>query len=351
MRRSLGRLFLFAGFLVLAVVPCALAAGPSKDQATSQGNAGVRVVNATKVKKVVGLDPIGPFATIIGHSTALEGGVFGPGGELYFVDTTAPAGKPKVLRLNLKTKKVSGVYTDKSSAFVSIQFDPINGKAYLADIAGGKIDRMNADGSDFQTVVSGPVAGEKMAPDDIAFDPDGNMFVTDMKGTPWEPEGRVLRFDADGLHPSVLLSGLASPNGISFNLDYSALWIGELNGQQEDYLKLDETHHTLVGSYVGMRYSTGVGQFDSNSVDAVGNVYQCINGSAEIVVWSQYGKLLRIIKIPQKLPKPQLVVTNMAIKPGTRDGYALVGGQNGGYVFHFTALAKGIPQSNGGGGQ
>ncbi len=41
--------------------------------------------------------------------------------------------------------------------------------------------------------------------------------------------------------------------------------------------------------------------------------------------------------------------TNLAIKQGTTDGYITVGGEDGGYIYHFRALAKGIPESNGGG--
>jgi len=88
--------------------------------------------------------------------------------------------------------------------------------------------------------------------------------------------------------------------------------------------------------------------FDSNAVDAAGNVYQCITGAGEILVWNSRGEQLATIRIPQSMPKPQLLSTNLAIKPGTTQGYITVGGENGGYIYHFKALAKGISQSNGG---
>ncbi|MGW1027856.1 hypothetical protein ACWD4J_29925 [Streptomyces sp. NPDC002577] len=46
---------------------------------------------------------------------------------------------------------------------------------------------------------------------------------------------------------------------------------------------------------------------------------------------------------------PQLLTTNLVIKPGTRDGYLVVGGDNGGFVYTFRALGLGVGQSNGGG--
>jgi lactonase len=66
-------------------------------------------------------------------------------------------------------------------------------------------------------------------------------------------------------------------------------------------------------------------------------------------VWDQNGDLVETVKVPQNLDKPETYVTNLAIKPGTRDGYIVVGGQAGGFVYTFKALADGISQSNGGG--
>jgi lactonase len=42
------------------------------------------------------------------------------------------------------------------------------------------------------------------------------------------------------------------------------------------------------------------------------------------------------------------VLSNLAVKPGTKQGYLTVGGRNGGFIYSFTALATGVPQSNGG---
>jgi lactonase len=98
-----------------------------------------------------------------------------------------------------------------------------------------------------------------------------------------------------------------------------------------------------------MRGDTGIGGFDSNSVDAAGNVYQCVNEDGEILVWNEHGEPRQTIKIPQNLGKPELSATNLAIKPGTREGYVVVGGAAGGFVYKFKALAKGVMPSNGGG--
>ncbi|WP_328335026.1 SMP-30/gluconolactonase/LRE family protein [Streptomyces sp. NBC_00455] len=303
-----------------------------------------RVIRAVQVAQVAPLDPPSAF----GHATVLEGPAFGPDGQLYFVDFTAPAGQPKILRYDLRTKAVKPVYTDATSRFSSLQFSPADGKIYVTDYDNGRIDRLNPDGTGFTTVFSGPVDGRAMVPDDIAFNKAGDMYITDYQGSLKNPTGRVVRLDAHGANPIVLQDGLSNPNGISFTPDFSGLWVGEYNLGREDYLTLAPDGKSVVGSGVGMSANVGQGGFDSNSVDSAGNVYQVVLGAGKILVWNRTGDLLATIAIPQR-PKPELLVSNLVIKPGTKDGYITVGGDNGGYIYKFRALAPGISQSNGGG--
>lgn len=276
-----------------------------------------------------------------------EGGAFGPDGRFYFANALAKPGQPKVLALDLKTKQAEGVYSDRKSVLVSTQFDAA-GRLYVTDFEGGTVASMNPDGSDYRVDFSGKVEGRKLHPDDISFDPSGHMYVSDTSGSPKNPIGIVLRLDADGTNPLVLADGMAGPNGVTFTPDYSALWVSEYTGKRELLLTLNDDRSAVAAKKVAMTAAVGKGKFDSNTVDAAGNVYQCINERGEIFVWSPAGKLLRTIKIRQDLGAPELSATNLAIKPGTRTAYVVVGGEAGGFVYTFKALAKGIPQSNGG---
>ncbi|WP_435225780.1 SMP-30/gluconolactonase/LRE family protein [Streptomyces sp. Tue6028] len=331
------------------VAACVTAAAEGSESAYVNGPAdGGKTVTAHLYAQVAPLDPPGA----LGHITSLEGPAFGPDGELYMVHSTAPADQPKVIALDLQTRKVRGIHKDATSLYASLQFSPADGKIYLTDL-NGKIDRMNPDGTGYTTVASGSVLGRQLVPDDIAFDQNGTMFVTDFQGTPWKPTGRVIRFDPDGKHPTVLLDGLAGANGISFDPEYSALWVSEFRAGRVDYLPLSADHTNPAGGFsapsVGMYGNEGVGGLDSNAVDASGNIYQCAFGDGKVYVYSPHGALLATVVVPQTMPAPQLLTTNLVIKPGTRDGYPVVGGDNGGFVYTFRALGLGNAQSNGGG--
>jgi lactonase len=350
---------LFAWACALALVASVGAAAAGAQTKRAKAIAKSKAAQAEEPQTILAqpfakVTPLYPTSPVFGHVTLLESPVFGPGGLLYFVDLTAPAGKPKVLALNLKTKGVRFLHTDSTSSLASIQFSPKNGKAYATDLFNGDIYRMNADGSGWTTVFSGNVGDRPMQADDIEFNRTGNDFyVSDTAGTPFNPIGRVVHFDADPvtgdpINPTVMQDGLAGANGISFSPDQSELWVSEFNYSREDHFTLGADGKTFTSGAVGMYASEGNNGFDSNSVDASGNVYQCVYQGGRILVWNSDGDLLATIRIPQTLPKPQMGTTNMAIKPGTNQGFITVGGQNGGYIYTFTALGKGIQPSNGG---
>jgi lactonase len=333
--------------LVGTVSATAASADGNTQGSDSQGTADGRVILAQPFAKVVGVD--GPSTiTPAGGSTLLEGPSFGPNGQLYFVDLSAAAGEPKVLELNVQTKKVTPVHTDSTSSLASLTFSPADGKAYMTDLFNGDIYSMNPDGSDFKTAVAGPILGRTGEIDDISFDPQGNFYVSDTAGSLFNKVGRVIRFDKNLQNPTVLADGLAGANGIAFSPDFSSLWIGEFNAGNELHLSLSADRTSVTAAAVGMQANIGAGGFDSNTIDAGGNVYQCLAGDGKILVWNSVGDLLATVRIPQNLPQSELLSTNLAIKPGTTTAYVTVGGGNGGYIYTFQALAKGIAQSNGG---
>ncbi|MET8729855.1 SMP-30/gluconolactonase/LRE family protein [Streptomyces parvus] len=279
--------------------------------------------------------------------TLLEGPVFGEDGGLYVVDVTAPAGKPKVMRVDVRRKTSRAVHTDGRGAYTSAQFSPYDGRLHLSDFAHGEIVSLAPGGGDPRTVFSGDVDGAPMNPDDIAFDPSGNLYVSDSRGlSEGTARGRVVRIDRKSGEATVLADDLAAPNGISFDADYRGLWFSELTENRITYLRLDEAG-AVTSRHTAIRVDGGIAQTDSIAVDADGNLYQGLHGRAAMAVFSPHGERLATVELPSHA-KGLESATNVAITPGGTKAYLTVSGPAGGYLYTFDALAEGTRQSNGG---
>jgi lactonase len=280
--------------------------------------------------------------------TLLEGPTFDDDGKLIVVDVTAPAGAPKVLRVDVQKKTSRQVHTDDRGTYTSAQFSPYDGRIYLTDFSHGEIVSLAPDGSGPRTFFSGDVEGAPMNPDDLAFDQEGNLYISDSRGmSEGKATGRVVRISRDGKDTSVLADGLASPNGISFDADYRGLWFSELTQNRISYLLLDGKGG-VASRHTAIRVDGGIAQTDSIAVDADGNLYQGLHGRPAMAVFSKDGERLATVEVPARAAEGLESATNVAITPGGTKAYMTVSGPAGGYLYTFDALAEGTRQSNGG---
>ncbi|MFD4401573.1 SMP-30/gluconolactonase/LRE family protein [Nocardia sp. NPDC058499] len=279
--------------------------------------------------------------------TLLEGPTFDENGDLIVVDVPAPAGEPKVMRVDIEQKTSRSLFTDDRGAYTSAQFSPHDGRPYLTDFAHGEIVSLAPGGTDRRTFFTGPVGGARMQPDDIAFDQEGNLYISDSRGlSDGAAIGRVVRIDRTGKQATVLADDLAAPNGISFDPGYRGLWVSELIENRISYLHLGAKGGTGP-RHTAIRVDGGIAQTDSIAVDAAGNLYQALHGRAAMAVYSPNGQRLATVELPDGTEGLESA-TNVAITPGATTAYMTVSGPAGGYLYTFEALAEGIRQSNGG---
>ncbi|MGK5449263.1 SMP-30/gluconolactonase/LRE family protein [Streptomyces radiopugnans] len=324
---------------VLALTGCGTGTvAPADDAATTGAGRTIpaqEVMRLTQVHEETGM-------------TLLEGPVLDEDGNLFVVDVTAPEGEPKVMRVDVGKKTSQKVHTDGRGAYTSAQFSPYDGRLYLTDFAHGEIVSLAPDGGDPRTFFSRKVAGARMNPDDIAFDKEGDLYVSDSRGlTEGKAQGRVVRIDRDGRKAAVLADKLAATNGISFDEDHRGLWISELTQNRISYLRLDR-EGGVASRHTAIRYDGGVAQTDSIAVDADGNLYQGLHGRPAMAVFDRHGEHLATVEVPAGAAEGLESATNVAITPGGTTAYMTVSGPSGGYLYTFEALGEGIRQSNGG---
>jgi lactonase len=331
-RRAIAVPVLLAGALAGCTDAGEPAAAPAS--ATPSVVTAERVLQVTEVHETTGM-------------TLLEGPTFGPDGSLSVVDVTAPPGAGKVLRIDLEEESVEPVWTDDASALTSAQFHPGDGRLYVTDFLSGSVRSMTAEGEDVRDVVTGPVEGVPMQPDDIAFGEDGALYVTDAAGAQdpyWEASGRVVRVDPATGAATVLASQLPSPNGIAFSPGHDELWVSLNTGNRIDRITLTEDGTEIATAFPAIHASPGIGQVDSIAVDADGNLYVGLHSRPEILVYDTSGALLQTVSVPADESTGLSSATNIAIEPGATRAYATISGADGGFVYEFPALAAGVPQ-------
>jgi sugar lactone lactonase YvrE len=104
-------------------------------------------------------------------------------------------------------------------------------------------------------------------PDGVEIGKDGHVYLTDLSA------GKVYRIDPLSGQYTVLVE-MQSPDGITFNQDYTALYLAGLSGEPTVWrlpIAADGTPGTLEVYVTGV----GSGQFDGIEVDACGNLYIC----------------------------------------------------------------------------
>ncbi|MGW4374836.1 SMP-30/gluconolactonase/LRE family protein [Streptomyces albidoflavus] len=338
-RTTLRSLAGIAALTTLALTGCGTQQGLADDSPAAAGPAertitAKRLAHLTQPHEQTGM-------------TLLEGPLLDAEGRLLVVDVTAPAGEPKVIRVDVKKGKGTPFHTDDRGAYTSAQYSPHDGRIYLTDYAHGEIVSLAPGGGDRQVFFTGKVDGAAMHPDDLAFDQRGNLYVSDSRGlSEGTAEGRVVRISRDGKQATVLADKLAATNGISFDAEYRGLWFSELTENRISYLRLDDQGE-VTSRHTAIRVDGGLAQTDSIAVDADGNLYQGLHGRPAMAVYDRHGERLATIEIPARHQGLESA-TNVAITPGGTRAYLTVSGPAGGYVYTFDALAEGIRQSNGG---
>ena len=219
-----------------------------------------------------------------------------------------------------------------------------DGRLFIACLT-GELIAMNPDGTNV-TIMKPTYQGKTMSLNDLVFDSNGNLFVTDFTGNVSDPTGGVYHLSSpDFTTVRQVLRNLWAANGVSLSPNERVLWIGETLRNavvRVDLLRDGVTPNPRAGVCYPF-YSTGSpGGPDSNRVDAEGNLYQAIIFQGRVVILNDRGIPVANVVVQGRDEGKYLKTTNLAIKPGTREGYLCASGEGGAWIFKFKALANGL---------
>ncbi len=174
-----------------------------------------------------------------------------------------------------------------------------DGKLYACDFEKGAILRIAPQGT--SEVAASGYASERFArPNDLAFDPQGNLFFTDPKSYRAEnPDGRVYRLSRETGEVRIAADHLAFPNGLAFSADGKLLFVCEsaLHRITRFQVQLDGTlaHPALFTDLPG-------GDPDGINFDRKGFLYVAHFGGGAIYRIAPDGSIDRRIPAPGRKP-------------------------------------------------
>jgi gluconolactonase len=174
-----------------------------------------------------------------------------------------------------------------------------DGSIYACDYGLGAIVRFTSDGN-CSLVIKGYERKSFNRPNDLAFDPQGNLYFTDPKSYGADmKDGRLFAYFAEQKRLVLLKDSLAFPNGIAFSADGKSLYVCEsalariLQFRVLDDGTIDEASVFIV---------LPGGDPDGIALDVNGNLYVAHFGSGTVFVLSPDGEILREIELPGKKP-------------------------------------------------
>jgi lactonase len=268
--------------------------------------------------------------------TFLEGPAFDRNGNLYFTSLW----EGKVFKV-APDKTISTVFTNPNLMTDGLAIHK-DGRIFIACL-GGQLVSIKTDGSDL-TYYDAKYEGKPTSCNDLVFDMNGNLYITDWTGTIEETTGGVYRFSSDFTEVQPVLTNLASPNGVALDTAQNVLWISETCMNQivrAELLEDGVSYNPIAGVTVPYRFTGAPGGPDSNAIDSEGNVYQCLVFQGRIEVLSKNGIPVANIIIPGREEGLHLGTTNIAFRPGTDELCLTVWGEGGAWIYTAKGLAKG----------
>lgn len=267
----------------------------------------------------------------------LEGSVFDRQGNLFLCYRCYPGSK--ILRVTPEGA-VEDWFDCPDGCLTGLAIHK-DGRIFAADID-GRLFILSADGR-MERELFAQFPDRRFYPNDLAFDKDGNLFFTNFMGNRFDPIGGVYMLGAAGDYTELtpVVEGLAGPNGLGFTPDWKQLWISET--AQNDVFRFDpvcsRTEHLQVFAATACYRMDGYEMFDSLKVDAAGNCYIGVMYGGRALIVNSRGIPVGNVIAEGREQGRNLMSPNLALKPGTAEGYLLASDTEGAWVCRFPAMA------------
>jgi gluconolactonase len=170
-----------------------------------------------------------------------------------------------------------------------------DGRVFVADHRHGLM--VHTPGSGRIEVLLGHARREGLKGlNDLLFASNGDLYFTDQGESALEdPTGRVFRLRADGKTVDLLMTGLAGPNGLVFDVAEKILYVAITRENAIFSLPIEPNHGGMkkAGRFIQLSGATGP---DGLAMDEAGNLAVVHAGAGTVWVFSRIGEPLYRIR-------------------------------------------------------
>jgi lactonase len=323
--------------IVLFVLPMAillLSFAPASAQGSKASKSVVPLPPAEKGLRMIKAEP---WVQVDPGDAFLEGPAFDKEGNLFVTSIF----DSRIFKIT-SSKELSTVFKQDGLLPDGMAIHK-DGRLFVACLS-GKVAALNPDGSNL-TLIEPKYEGCPKAGNDLVFDGEGNLYVTDFTGNNADPTGGVYWYSSDFKTVKPVFRNMASANGVALAPGGKVLWVSETCRNQIHRLELLDdgvTVNPIAGAGIPYRFAGAPGGPDSMRVDEAGNVYQALIFQGRILILNNMGIPVAQVLIPGRDEGKLLRTTNLAFKPGTDQAYITVSGTGGAWIYRFKGLAKGL---------
>jgi gluconolactonase len=190
------------------------------------------------------------------------------------------------------------------------------------------IQRVNQDG-----VVDQVASDGLLAPNDLAFGPDGRLWFTDPRGSTEHPQlGAVWALDVTDGRLDLILDNLDHPNGLAFTPDGLSLLVGETRARHVIALQpADDGRWRHTGVFC--EYPDG--EPDGMAFDHLGRLWVAGSAGHNLAVFAPDGRVEHVMSLGPSFP------TNVCFA-GRRLDTVVVAAAKGGRILAARAPVPGV---------
>ena len=290
--------------------------------------AGLPTIQA-EIKYVIAPGKMGP---------SLEGPVFDRKGNFY-VCHTAP--NDTHIKKITPDGEISEFCHVKEGMVIGLAFHK-DGRCFATDMMRGSLRIFSEDGL-LQEEIFIRDRERPVHADCLVFDENGDLLITDLSGTTYNPIGGIFRLRASNGYKTAekYFGNMASPNGICFSPKKDALWVAESDSNSLIRFQLGADGEILHKQYSPLTVYKNMGKpnVDTFATDAAGYMYLGIMFGGRVIVFDPEGIPAANVLVPGYEDGKLSFTPNVAIHPEKKEAYLLASDGEQAVVLSFPTVS------------